>query len=360
MRDKVRRQCPQTTTFEEKGEPKSDSNRGPSAYQPNALPLGQTGSLLLVLPRFSFYAGSAPFSTNCECDCFQHGPIYHICIGDCFQHGPIYHICIGPWFSVSFSLGQPHSVFPSCPSVSCIFLCPNSGLTENAWHFSDRVTHATTLRGCANTVGESALKANTGAKLLCSTWDWNLRDERVGLDAESAQLLPLPTPFTTAGSVSIYFWVGVLRWNTAVTVPRTLPPPLCGVPRTLPPSLCGVPRTLPPSLCGVPRTLPPSLCGIPRTLPPSLCGVPRTLPPSLWEYRGHSRHRFVEYRGHSRHRFGEFRGHSRHRFGSTADTPAIALWSTADTPAIAFQRLQSWREDVVKQCSEFGYRGHRK
>ena len=31
----------QTTTFEEKGEPKVDSNRGPSAYQPNALPLGQ-------------------------------------------------------------------------------------------------------------------------------------------------------------------------------------------------------------------------------------------------------------------------------------------------------------------------------
>ena len=31
--------------FEEKGEPKSVSNRGPSAYQPNALPLGQTGSL---------------------------------------------------------------------------------------------------------------------------------------------------------------------------------------------------------------------------------------------------------------------------------------------------------------------------
>ena len=42
--DKVTRQCPQTTTFEEKGELKADSNRGPSAYQPNALPLGQTGS----------------------------------------------------------------------------------------------------------------------------------------------------------------------------------------------------------------------------------------------------------------------------------------------------------------------------
>ncbi len=32
--------------FEEKGEPKRVSNRGPSAYQPNALPLGQTGSLI--------------------------------------------------------------------------------------------------------------------------------------------------------------------------------------------------------------------------------------------------------------------------------------------------------------------------
>ncbi len=33
--------------FEEKGEPKRVSNRGPSAYQPNALPLGQTGSPML-------------------------------------------------------------------------------------------------------------------------------------------------------------------------------------------------------------------------------------------------------------------------------------------------------------------------
>ena len=40
VRDKVARQCPQTTTFEEKGQPKQ--NRSPSAYQPNALPLGQT------------------------------------------------------------------------------------------------------------------------------------------------------------------------------------------------------------------------------------------------------------------------------------------------------------------------------
>ena len=43
--DKVTRQCPQTTTFEEKGRrAEAVSNRGPSAYQPNALPLGQTGS----------------------------------------------------------------------------------------------------------------------------------------------------------------------------------------------------------------------------------------------------------------------------------------------------------------------------
>ena len=59
VRDKVTRQCPQTTTFEEKGEPEADSNRGPSAYLPNALPLGQNVSrmsrfyshLLFILQR---------------------------------------------------------------------------------------------------------------------------------------------------------------------------------------------------------------------------------------------------------------------------------------------------------------------
>ena len=45
VRDKITEQCPQTTTFEEKGEPKQiRTGRGPSAYQPNALPLGETGS----------------------------------------------------------------------------------------------------------------------------------------------------------------------------------------------------------------------------------------------------------------------------------------------------------------------------
>ena len=41
----VTRQSPHTTICEEKGEPKQESNHGPSAYQPSALPLGQTGSL---------------------------------------------------------------------------------------------------------------------------------------------------------------------------------------------------------------------------------------------------------------------------------------------------------------------------
>ena len=35
---------------EAKGEPKRVSNRGPSAYQPNTLPLGQTGSLCTACP----------------------------------------------------------------------------------------------------------------------------------------------------------------------------------------------------------------------------------------------------------------------------------------------------------------------
>ena len=44
--DKVTRQCPQTTTFEEKKRAKADSNQSPSAYQPNTISLGQTDSLL--------------------------------------------------------------------------------------------------------------------------------------------------------------------------------------------------------------------------------------------------------------------------------------------------------------------------
>ena len=42
--DKVTRQCPQTTTFLKKKAAEAVSNRGPTAYQPNALPLGHTGS----------------------------------------------------------------------------------------------------------------------------------------------------------------------------------------------------------------------------------------------------------------------------------------------------------------------------
>ena len=44
VRDKVTGQCPQTTTFSRKRTAEAESNRGPSDDQPNALPLGQTGS----------------------------------------------------------------------------------------------------------------------------------------------------------------------------------------------------------------------------------------------------------------------------------------------------------------------------
>ena len=41
VRGKVTRQCPQTTTVEEKGEPKWGIEPMSSAYQPNALALGK-------------------------------------------------------------------------------------------------------------------------------------------------------------------------------------------------------------------------------------------------------------------------------------------------------------------------------
>ena len=49
-RDKVTRQCPQTTTFEEKGELKRYRTEVLPAYQPNASPLGQTGPLKQPCP----------------------------------------------------------------------------------------------------------------------------------------------------------------------------------------------------------------------------------------------------------------------------------------------------------------------
>ena len=47
MKDRVTRQCPQSIFLSER-RAEADSNRGPSAYQPNALPLGQTGSHMEV------------------------------------------------------------------------------------------------------------------------------------------------------------------------------------------------------------------------------------------------------------------------------------------------------------------------
>ena len=44
VRDKATRQCPHNHNFGRERRAGADSNRVPSAYQPNALPLGQTGS----------------------------------------------------------------------------------------------------------------------------------------------------------------------------------------------------------------------------------------------------------------------------------------------------------------------------
>ena len=59
VRDKVTRQCPQTTTFEEKPEPKRNRTEVPSAFQPNALPLGQTGSHVFAATKIILVAAPA-------------------------------------------------------------------------------------------------------------------------------------------------------------------------------------------------------------------------------------------------------------------------------------------------------------
>ena len=52
VRDKVTRQCPQTTTFEEKWEPKRIRTEVPLLTSlSNALPLGQTGYVYVAQAR---------------------------------------------------------------------------------------------------------------------------------------------------------------------------------------------------------------------------------------------------------------------------------------------------------------------
>ena len=70
VRDKVTiRQCPQPQPFWREWRAKAVSNRGPSAYQPNALPLGQTGLLgsrlsLIVLVEIKLWSLWTFSSTN--------------------------------------------------------------------------------------------------------------------------------------------------------------------------------------------------------------------------------------------------------------------------------------------------------
>ena len=67
--DKVTRQWPQTTTFFKRRRAEAVSNRGPSAYQPNALPLGQTGSLATTdhSPSFDWHTSfSQSISTGAQ------------------------------------------------------------------------------------------------------------------------------------------------------------------------------------------------------------------------------------------------------------------------------------------------------
>ena len=57
VRDKVTRQCPQATTFEENGKPKRIQTESPSAYQPNTLLLGQISAQSVGLNNILVFVG---------------------------------------------------------------------------------------------------------------------------------------------------------------------------------------------------------------------------------------------------------------------------------------------------------------
>ena len=67
VRCRITRQCPQTTTFKEKGEPKHGIEPVLSVHQPNALLLDQTSSLKGCVVVDHFYI--ALFSTLGQTHC---------------------------------------------------------------------------------------------------------------------------------------------------------------------------------------------------------------------------------------------------------------------------------------------------
>ena len=60
MVDKVTGQCPQTTTFLRERRAEAVSNQGPSAYQPNALPLGHADSPVELESHYHIYYLTCP------------------------------------------------------------------------------------------------------------------------------------------------------------------------------------------------------------------------------------------------------------------------------------------------------------
>ena len=66
VRDKVTRPCPQTATFWRERRAEAASNRGPSAYQPNALPLG---SLVVWRGLLRFISTLPPAWRHSEVTC---------------------------------------------------------------------------------------------------------------------------------------------------------------------------------------------------------------------------------------------------------------------------------------------------
>ena len=60
VRGKVKRQCPYPQLFEKRAE----LNQGPSAYQPNALPRGQTGSQPPLNKHSAIYSGTHTYTAH--------------------------------------------------------------------------------------------------------------------------------------------------------------------------------------------------------------------------------------------------------------------------------------------------------
>ena len=106
-----------------------------------------------------------------------------------------------PWeirvaFPGESQLRQSRATQPTVHAGSVFPNPPNSGMDYRISNVRTDVNACDCTPGCTDIVRESALKVDSGRKIPCRTWDWNLPQQRAGPTLYQLSYIPTsPTPY---------------------------------------------------------------------------------------------------------------------------------------------------------------------